>query len=300
MSDKDKLRLLALVVFGVFIVAAEYIYNNDVAILNPAGLIGGKERGLIITATLLMLIVVVPVYILTFSIAWRYREGNKRAKYTPEQSGNRKLETLWWAVPGAIIAVLSVITWTSAHELDPFKPVQATNEPIDIQVVALDWKWLFIYPKQNVASVNFVEMPMDTPVNFRITSDAPMNSFWIPKLGGQIYAMSGMTTQLHLVADKPGDYSGGSANISGRGFAGMTFTARVADQTSYNQWVQTAKSAPKSLTRAEYDKLAQPSVNNPKTYYSSVDKGLFDSVVAKFLRPAAADLPTEASRGGAY
>src|SRR5688572_21939694 len=175
------------------------VLGANVAVLEPAGSIAERQRGLIIFASLLSLIVVVPVFALTFYIAWKYRASNKKAKYTPDWDHHTGIEALWWAIPLALITILSVITYKTSHELDPFRPIASDKKPLTVQVVALQWKWLFIYPEQNIASVNFVQFPEDRPVNFQITSDAPMNSFWIPQLGGQMYAMSGMNTKLHLI-----------------------------------------------------------------------------------------------------
>jgi cytochrome o ubiquinol oxidase subunit 2 len=223
--------------------------------------------------------------VMLFLFAWKYREGNEHAKYSPNFDSSRKLESIWWGVPFAIIFVLSIITWSSSHDLDPFKPLSAAGKPVNVQVVALQWKWLFIYPDYNIASVNFLQTPTNTPVNFEITSDAPMNSFWIPQLGGQVYAMSGMTTHLHLMAGRGGDYSGKSANISGKGFAGMTFTARASSQSDFNVWVARVSQKNNNLTLETYNELAKPSENNPTAYYSSVDKTLYDTVVSKYMAP---------------
>jgi len=201
MSKKLKLVGFLLLSLGVVLLVAGYLHGHSIAVLNPQGFIANKERGLIVTITLLMLIVVIPVFALTFAIAWKYREGNTAARYSPEWDHNRWVEAVWWAVPLVLITVISMISWSSSHELDPFRPLRSANPPITIQVVALQWKWLFIYPDQNIATVNFVQFPANTPVDFQITSDAPMNSFWIPQLGGQIYAMAGMSTQLHLMEE---------------------------------------------------------------------------------------------------
>src|SRR5476649_775967 len=206
MSQKNNLRMLGVVIAAVIGLCTWFGMTHTIAVLSPKGQIADKERHLIILATLLMLIVVVPVYVMMFVIAWKYREGNTKARYTPDWDHSNGLEFLWWAIPMAIIAVLSVITFKSSHELDPFKALSSTKPPITIQVVALQWKWLFIYPNQNIASVNYFRMPANTPVDFEITADSPMNSFWIPQLGGQIYAMPGMSTELHLMADGVGKY----------------------------------------------------------------------------------------------
>lgn len=286
MSKKYKLATLVLFFLAGAVTVGTFLHGHDIAVLNPKGLLADRERRLMITATLLMLIVVIPVFILTAVIAWRYREGNVGARYTPDWDHNSKLEFTWWALPLLIISILAVVAWKSSHELDPFKPVYAAKPAITVQVIALDWKWLFIYPEQNIATVNFVQFPARTPINFEITSDAPMNSFWIPSLGGQIYAMSGMRTQLHLMADGVGSYNGVSANISGRGFSGMKFIANSTTQADFDSWVQSVKQTRNHLGAAQYDKLAKPSENNPPAYYSSTDSGLFDHVLMKFMVPA--------------
>lgn len=262
-----------------------YLTSRDVAILNPEGSVASAQRDLLITATLLMMIVVVPVFVMTFWIAWRYREGNQKAKYTPDWGGNRWAEITWWAIPGIIITILGVMIWRSSHDLDPFKPLASNTKPITIQVVALQWKWLFIYPEQDVATVNYFQFPEDTPVNFEITADAPMNSFWIPELGGQIYAMAGMTTKLHLIADRPGNYEGSSANLSGEGFSNMRFTARASTLSNFNDWVVSAKASSKILDMAEYNKLAEPSLASSVMTYSSTEDGLHSKVVDKYMKP---------------
>lgn len=291
-AKKYRLLFFILLFLGITSLLAVFLLGNDIAVLSPKGMIASKERDLIVTTTLLMLIVVVPVFILTFSIAWKYRATNKRAKYNPDWDHNRLIEFSWWAIPSIIIFVLALITWKSTHDLDPFKPLNTGTQPIKVQVVALQWKWLFIYPQENIASVNFVQFPDRTPVNFEITADAPMNSFWVPQLGGQVYAMAGMKTKLHLIADQPGSYNGSSANISGRGFARMRFIAKASSQSDFEDWVRLVKNSPKRLTLDEYSKLARPSENNPATYYSSTEEGLLDTIVMKFLTP------TDGRQGG--
>ncbi|MET0979723.1 MAG: ubiquinol oxidase subunit II [Candidatus Saccharimonadales bacterium] len=275
------------VLFAVIFIAISIWYINGlpIEILNPKGIIAQKQYDLLVFTTLLGLIVVVPVFVMTIAIAWRYREGNTKAKYTPNKDTNRIAETIWWTIPIILITILSVVTWTSTHDLDPHKPLASTTTPITIQVIALDWKWLFIYPDQDIATVNLVQFPTDTPVNFEITADAPMNSFWIPQLGGQIYAMSGMTTKLHLNATEAGDYKGSSANISGEGFAGMKFTARATSKTDFDTWVKKVKKSPDILSETEYNSLAKQSKNNPEAFYASSADGLYDTILMKYMMP---------------
>lgn len=282
-----KYRLLIAGAFIVIVAAAAFIGSHNIAVFNPKGIIASRERRLMIIAIILGLLVVVPVYVITVIIALKYREGNtKKRKYNPDWDHHRGLELTWWGIPTAIIVFLAVLTWTSSHALDPYKPISSSAKPLTIQVVALDWKWLFIYPKQNIASVNYLQIPVNTPVTFDITSDAPMNSFWIPQLGGQIYAMPGMSTQLHLMASQPGSYAGSSANISGNGFAGMTFTAKAVAPADFSHWVAQVKKSSGNLSFSEYAKLVKPSQNIPPTYYASAASGLYDYTVAKYNEPA--------------
>jgi len=274
-----------IICLGTISLLVRYAATHNVAVLNPQGIIAHKEFSLLVTATLLMLIVVIPVFILTFVIAWKYRAGNTKAKYMPNWDHHHGLEFTWWAIPCALIFALSILNWNSSHDLDPYKALVSNKQPIQVEVVALDWKWLFIYPQQNIASVNFLQFPVDTPVNYTITSDAPMNSFWIPSLGGQVYAMSGMTTQLHLMANKIGDFEGSSANISGTGFAGMRFVARASSQADFDSWVAMVKGQDTPLNTTDYKNLAKPSENNPASYYSSVQSNLFDDILLKYMAP---------------
>ncbi len=286
MSRKYKLGVLVVLLIAVVGLLVHYLTTHDIAVLSPAGVIGQKEKHLIAITTLLAVVVIVPVFILTGYIVWNYRETNKKPKkYSPNWDHDARLEFIWWAVPLAIITILAFITWNSSHALDPSKTLSSNQKPLPVQVVALQWKWLFIYPEQNIATVNLVQFPVNTPINFQITSDAPMNSFWIPKLGGQIYAMSGMTTQLHLMADQTGDFAGSSANISGRGFAGMKFTAKATNQADFDKWVKTVKQSPNKLSLNQYSQLAQPSENNQVAMFGSSAANLYDDVIMQYMMP---------------
>jgi cytochrome o ubiquinol oxidase subunit 2 len=286
MNKNHKYIAWALIILASIAVLAWYLFSHNIPVLQPRGTIGHQERNLIIVGLLLATLVVIPVYVMAIAIAWKYRASNTQARYTPDWDGNRLIEFTWWAIPGAIILLLSVITWNSAHALDPFKPLSSLNKPLTIQVVSLDWKWLFIYPQQGVASVNFLQIPVNVPISFEVTSDTVMNSFWIPALGGQIYAMPGMNTQVHLMASQPGSFNGSSANISGRGFAGMTFIAKAGPAAAFDQWVQQVKKSSSQLDLAAYDKLAAPSQNNPAAYYSLPQSNLYDDVVLKYMAPS--------------
>lgn len=260
-------------------------YRADIQMLFPSGSIALKQRNLLLIIQAIMLLVVIPVYILTFIFSWKYRAHNPQGKYDPDLDDSKLAEFIWWGFPCLIILVIGVLTWIRTYELDPLKPIAPTQETKKIQVVALQWKWLFIYPEEKIATVNFVQFPEKVPIHFEITADAPMNSFWIPKLAGQIYAMPKMKTALHLIADEKGDFRGSSANISGVGFSGMTFTARASSQEDFEKWVKEAADSSQSLDLETYNQLALPSQNNPVTTYVLKDEQLFDSIIMKYMHP---------------
>lgn len=296
-----KLRHKVAVVLSLLLVCAiGYVstMGSTFALLQPKGHIAQEQYDLLLFATLLSLVVVVPVFTLLAFIVWRYREGNTKATYKPDWGGNVALELVWWGIPIILIIILAVITWQSSHALDPYKPLDSTKKPIRVQVIALQWKWLFIYPDQQVASLNYLRIPEDRPINFELTSDAPMNSFWIPQLGGQVYAMSGMTTKLHLMANERGNYDGYSANISGEGFADMKFITQATSEEDFDAWVKYAKTTDKQLNQTTYLGLVKASVDNPKTIYKLTDSSLFDSVIMKYMTPAT--LPKDTSKEHSY
>jgi cytochrome o ubiquinol oxidase subunit II len=287
MSKYKKLALLAVSLVSVILIITLLTRGSSIDVLMPRGKIAQEQFDLIMLTCLLSLIVVVPVFVMLFYIARKYRAGNKNAKYSPHMHGSNWAELVWWGIPLLLIIVLSVIIWTTSHRLDPYRPIDSSVKPVTVQVVALNWKWLFIYPEQKIATVNLVQFPEDTPVNFEITADAPMNSFWVPQLGGQVYAMAGMKTKLHLIADKPGEYKGVSANLSGEGFAGMKFTAKSTSRSDFDDWVQWVKQASKPLDMDAYRVLAKPSSNNPAAYYTTPKPGLFDTIMMKYMMPGA-------------
>lgn len=272
---------------GAAIIAIIYFLldGKNFGILNPQGIIANEQRQLMGHVTLLMLLVVIPVFVMTFFISWKYRESNKKAKYSPEWDNNRMAEAIWWLIPLAIIIAISITIWKSSYALDPYRPLESNKKPVKVQVVALNWKWLFIYPEYDIATVNLLEFPENTPINFEITADAPMNSFWIPQLGGQVYAMAGMTTKLHLQSSKTGDFRGSSANISGEGFSGMKFIARSVDQSDFDSWVVSKQKSSQKLTYDEYQKLALPSKDNPPTSYVTADQNLYSKIIDKYMEP---------------
>ena len=270
--------------FGVLTFAmAAFLSGCHASLLEPAGKIAADEKHLIITSTLLMLIVVIPVIFLTLYFAWKYRASNTEATYMPNWSYSHRIEAVVWGIPIAIILVLGTITWKTTHELDPYKPLESSVKPITIEVVSLDWKWLFIYPEQHIATVNEIQFPAGTPVNFKITSDTVMNVFFIPQLGSQIYAMAGMQTQVHLIADAPGVYDGLSTNFSGAGFPDMRFTATASSQADFDAWVAKVKASGNKLGLDNYGELAKPSSKDPVKYFANVEPVLFTAVLDKYM-----------------
>jgi cytochrome o ubiquinol oxidase subunit 2 len=253
----------------------------EAPILNPKGPIALAERDILFRALAIMMIVVVPVFAMTFWFAWRYRASNRRARYEPDWESS-KLDVAIWIVPGLIVASLGVHVWLSTHALDPYKPLQSPAKPLEIQAVAQDWKWLFVYPEQGIASVNEMAFPSNVPVSLKITSDTVMNSFFIPALAGQIYAMAGMQTRLNLSAHEPGRFVGRNTQYSGRGFADQQFAAVAMTPADFDAWVARVKASPQKLDAASYAELARPSAAHPVTYYSDVAAGLFDAIIRKY------------------
>jgi len=247
--------------------------------MDPAGPIGSQEKSLILIATSLMLIVVIPVLIMTVAFAWRYRASNEKATYKPDWEHSNQIELVIWLVPCLIIIALGAVTWVSTHRLDPYNHIESKAKPIRVDVVSLDWKWLFIYPDQKVASVNALALPVGVPVEFHLTSSSVMNSFFIPRLGSQIYTMPGMDTKLSLMASQPGVYQGISANYSGDGFSDMSFKATAMSPADFAHWVQAAQAAHNSLDMATYTKLAAPSEKAPVILYSQVEPALYHEIL---------------------
>lgn len=258
------------------------------SVLEPKGMIAAQEIKITLISAALMLLVVIPVIVMTLVFSWRYRENNIKATYAPDWAHSYILEIIWWSIPCVIIAILGTITWYSSHSLDPFRSLTQTSKyrPLTIQVIAMEWKWLFIYPEQNIATVNYLQFPVGVPIRFEITSEGPMNSFLIPQLAGQIYAMAGMQSKLHLIADEIGDYQGFSSNFSGKGFSGMKFVAHVTTQQDFEKWVTAVRQSPFVLDKNKYDQLVIPSENNPAVYYAAVNKYLFNISVMKSMMPA--------------
>ena len=264
---------------------------SKAVVLNPAGDIAARQGQLVVQATLLMLVIIVPVITLTLWFAWKYRASNTantEADYAPDWHHSTVLELVIWSGPLLIIIALGAITWIGTHKLDPYRPLDRISEskalvpdvkPLEVQVVSLDWKWLFFYPEQGIATVNEVAAPVDRPIVFKLTSSTTMNAFYVPDLAGMIYTMPGMQTELHAVINNPGTFQGKSAHYSGAGFSGMTFKFLGLNDTDFEQWVAKAKSEGKTLDRSAYVKLAAPSERDPVQRFASVEAGLYDKVL---------------------
>lgn len=260
----------------------------DTVVLSPSGYIAVQQRDLLISSTLIMLCIVIPVMVLTGFFAWRYG-ARRNARYDPEWSHSANLELLIWTAPLLIIICLSALTWVSTHLLDPFRPLERIGErrpieanvtPLEVEVVALDWKWLFIYPQYGVATVNDAAAPVDRPIRFHLTSSSVMNAFYIPALAGMIYAMPAMESKLHAVMNLPGEYEGFSANFSGAGFSGMRFRFHGLARADFDVWIAKARiEGQPTLGRPEYLALAEPSENVAPMSFSDVDPELFHRIV---------------------
>jgi len=263
-------------------------------VLDPAGDVARQQGDLVVISTLLMLIIIVPVMALTGWFAWKYRAANTAATYKPDWDHSTQLELLIWAVPLLIIICLGAVTWVGTHLLDPYRPLARTApgqpvgadvKPLEVQVVALHWKWLFIYPEQGIATVNELAVPEGRPLKFRISSSSVMNSFYVPAMAGQIYAMPGMETKLHAVFNETGNYEGFSANYSGAGFSNMRFGVRSMTEAGFERWASQAKARGTTLDRAAYLKLERPSEKEPVRRYAQVDSELFDRIVNMCVEP---------------
>jgi cytochrome o ubiquinol oxidase subunit II len=261
-------------------------------VFDPQGPIALEERNVIIIAVLIMLVVAIPMLITLYTFAWKYRAQNKKAKYEPEHVGGAWRQLIWWAIPAVIIIALATLDWKSTRALDPTNAIPSNVPPLTIQVVALQWKWLFIYPAQGIATVNYIQFPVGTPIHFELTADAPMSSFWIPQLGSQIYAMAAMQTQLNLEASDIGEYTGKDTEINGAGYAGMTFLAKSSSQADFNAWVALVKNASNTLTMDAYNALSQPSEYNASATYSSYDPALYDTILMKYMMPPSSTTST--------
>ena len=254
-------------------------------VLDPQGPVGAANRTILVNSLAIMLAIVVPTIIATIGIAWWYRASNKHARYLPTWAFSGKVELVVWSIPLLVIILLGGVTWIGSHELDPAKPLESTAEPLEIEVVSLDWKWLFIYPKERVALVNQLVIPAGVPLHFRLTSASVMNAFFIPRLGSMIYTMNGMATELWLHADTPGTFRGLSSHYSGEGFSDMHFEVRAVPADEFARWVATTRGSGKALDEAAYSTLVTPSAKVAPAAFGAVDPDLFKKIVTLALPP---------------
>jgi cytochrome o ubiquinol oxidase subunit II len=262
------------------VVAARHIAPCRAAgVLDPQGPIASAERLILINATAIMLVVVLPVIVLTLAFAWWYRSSNARATYRPDWSYSGHIELVTWSIPAMVVILLASVAWIGSHELDPGRALQSDATPVRIDVVSLDWKWLFIYPDHQVAAVNELVVPTGTPIEFTLTSATVMNAFFVPQLGTQIYTMPGMAVRLNLLADRPGDYPGLSTNFSGDGFSDMHFVLHAVSATEFQSWLARTRSQATALSADAYTQLARAGVTSAPHTYSSVDPALFERIV---------------------
>ncbi|HEY4039323.1 MAG TPA: ubiquinol oxidase subunit II [Burkholderiaceae bacterium] len=274
--------------------AALALGGCHMVLLEPSGDVAVQEGHLLVVSTVLMLLIIVPVIVLTLLFAWWYRQSSSEAVYAPDWDHSIQLELVIWAAPLLIIIALGAVTWISTHTLDPYRPLSRVDpehgipgegKPLTVEAVALDWKWLFLYPDQGIAVVNELAAPVDVPIHFRITAESVMNSFFIPALAGQIYAMPGMETQLYAVINRNGQYEGFSANYSGAGFSGMHFQFRGMAAADFERWVQAAKESGGELNRQTYQVLRQPSEREPVRRYAVVAADLYDAILNRCVEP---------------
>ncbi|XBC44264.1 MAG: ubiquinol oxidase subunit II [Buchnera aphidicola (Schlechtendalia peitan)] len=260
------------------------LFGCSGGILQPSGTIAEEQKFLIFIAFLAMLCIVIPVFFMTVFFTIKYRENNVYVTYKPNWSHSYFIELLVWGIPIFLIILLSVLSWKSSHNLDPRKQIFSYNKPIKINVVSLDWKWLFIYPNENIATVNELVFPINTPIVFELTSNSVMNSFFIPSLGSQIYTMAGMSTELNLIANKSGIYKGISSNYSGKGFSDMKFRVIVTPNSfAFKKWIEKVHNSSYKLSSlSSFKELACPSENSVIKYYSAVKKNLFNIIIKKF------------------
>lgn len=259
--------------------------GNIDGMLNPKGFIAYEERKLFFDTLALMLIVVLPVIVMSITFVYHYRVSHRLKDYKPNWSHSYFLETLWWGIPCAIIVILAVLTWKKTHQLDPYNKIIAQDDPpLLIQAIALPWKWLFIYPQYDIATVNYLEVPVGQQVEYWMTTDnVPMSAFFIPQLGSQIYTMAGMRTRLFLIADHPGDYIGMNTQFNGDGFAEMQFIVHAVSPEQMQDWVNQVKQSPDHLTEADYKRLLTPSIGDKPQFFVGVTNNLFQNVLDTYM-----------------
>jgi len=279
------LRLAALLPLATILAGCK-----DLVVLNPAGDVAAQQGNLVMIATALMLLIIVPVISLVFLFAWRYRQGSRHAQahYAPDWDHSTRLELVIWAAPLMIIIALGALTWITTHKLDPYRPlarISATQplpervRPLEVQVVSLDWKWLFILPEQGIATVNELAAPVNRPIHFKLTSSSTMNAFYVPDLAGMIYTMPGMQTEQYAIINAPGKYQGFSSHSSGEGFSWMRFAFLGVSEAQFDEWVAKAKANGRTLSRDAYRELAKPTSRHPVEHYAAVAEGLYHRIL---------------------
>ena len=261
------------------------------AVLDPRGPIGLAEKTILIDSLAIMLAIVIPTLVAMFAVAWWFRASNTKARHLPDWAFSGRIELIVWSVPLLVIILLGGVAWIASHDLDPAKPLASDTPPLKIQVVSLDWRWLFIYPDQRIASVNELVVPAGVPVNFALTSASVMNAFFIPQLGSMIYTMNGMTTHLNLLADAPGTFRGLSSHYSGDGFSDMHFDVRAVPPERFAVWASATRGTGPTLDRASYNALTRQSVNTHPFTFGDVDPDLFQGIVTQILPPGPGPVP---------
>lgn len=275
--------LVVAVLIGLVFLFAFLIKGNDVILMNPKGLIASQQHDLLITATLLLLEIGIPTMVIFYFVAWKFRESNKNNSFDPEATSSKTTVFFIWFIPMITAVFLAILLLPATHKLEPKKPIEAVTEPINIKVVALRWKWLFIYPEQNIATVNHLQVPIGTPLEIDLTADeTPMSSFWVPHLGGQLYAMTGHVNRINLLASEAGQYQGSTAEINGKGFAGMRFMTHATSREDFDAWVDEVRQNGGELDSTEYAKLLEPSQNTPVTFFGQTETDLYDNMLNKY------------------
>jgi cytochrome o ubiquinol oxidase subunit 2 len=283
-GERSGIRLATMVTWAM-VVTPILLTGCQPAVLNPMGVVGIANKTILIDSLAIMLAIVIPTIAATFAFAWWFRASNTRAQYLPEFEYSGRLELIIWAIPVLVIILLGGVAWIGAHDLDPAVPLASDKKPLEVQVVSLDWKWLFIYPDQQVAAVNQLVVPAGVPIHFSLTSASVMNAFFIPQLGSMIYTMNGMTTRLNLQADNPGTFRGLSSHYSGDGFSDMHFEVRAVPADAFITWVEQTRTSGPMLDPARYTDLARQTTSVSPSTFRSVDRGLFEQIATQALPP---------------
>ena len=278
--------ILILPLIGFVFLLRHLLRGKNVALFNSKGVIAHDQHSIMMFTVAVLLAVGIPTMCILYFTAWKYRESSPKAIHTPKASKSKTLFMGIWILPTTVMIIIASAMWPATHKLAPHNAIASDNKPLTIQVISLRWKWLFLYPDQKIASVNFVQIPVNTPVTFEMTADeTPMSSFWIPNLGGQLYTMTSHVNRLNLMATTTGDFPGSSAELNGEGFAGMRFTARASSSEDFDSWVQSVKQSPAVLDAVAYQSLLVPSENNKPAFYSSLDPYIYANVISKYEGP---------------